>query len=404
MPPFPSAADLRGGARLTVSADLTEAVHATIARPFGRRQRTRGIAGWAYRAVRWTARATGGALDRAFALAERRQAMHEDVPAPGDPARDAVVAALNGVLGDTLAAEGNALATPLHFRYAGHPLTLDSAAVARAVPDPSATLLVLVHGLCMHDAQWGDDAHDPGNALAQGLDATLVPLRYNSGRHISENGRAFAEALDALVRAWPRPVRRLVVVGHSMGGLVARSAFHYAAEAGHDWPGREAALVTLGSPHHGSPLERLGNGVDALLDTTRYTAPFARIGRVRSAGVTDLRFGNVRDEDWAGRGRFVRAGDARRPLPLPDGVACYLVAATTGNGRGGLRDRTIGDGLVPLDSALGRHPGPAFTLAVPTERQWTAAGMTHLDLLRSPAVTARLLAWLAPPERVRADA
>ncbi len=113
--------------------------------------------------------------------------------------------------------------------------------------------------------------------------------------------------------------------------------------------------------------------------------------------MTDLRFGNVHDDDWAGRDRFARGADARRPLPLPYGVACYLIAATTGNGRGGLRDQTVGDGLVPLDSALGRHPDPARTLQVPADRQWVAAGMSHFDLLQRPEVIEKLLTWLAPP-------
>ena len=390
-------ADLRGATRLATDAvsgvtDLVEAVHATVARPWGRPRRARGVAGWVYRAVRGGTRGAGWALDATLAVPDRLAA-----GAPEGPpvrARDAAVAALNGVLGDALAARGNPLATPTQLRHAGRRLDLD--AIVRTVAAPSDVLLVQVHGACMYEGQWRGDGHDAGAALADGLGATLVALRYNSGRHVSENGRDAAAALDALVAAWPRPVRRVVIVGHSMGGLVARSALDAAAEAGHGWPARDVALVTLGTPHHGAPLERLGNALDALLGATRYGAPFARIGQVRSAGVTDLRFGSVHGDDWVGRDRFARRPDARRHVPLPEGVACYVVAATTGDGRGGARDRVVGDGLVPLDSALGRHPDPARTLAVPPDRQWVALGMTHFDLLRRPEVTARLLAWLAP--------
>ena len=406
VPPPPrlfSAADLRGAARLATDAvagvtEVVEAVHATVAWPFGRPRRTRGIAGRVYRAVRAVTRWTGRGLDAALGAVEKTAsgAGTRTVPDAAAPVNEAVVAVLNGVLGDALAAQGNPLATPMQLRHAGRPLPLDPAPLARAVPDASATLLVQVHGLCMHDGQWGADGYDPGAVLAEGLGATRLALRYNTGRHISESGRDLADALDAVVAAWPRPVRRIVVVGHSMGGLVARSAFHHAAEAGYGWPALDAALVTLGAPHHGAPLERLGNLADALLGASRYVAPFARIGQIRSAGVTDLRFGNLLDADWGARGRFVRAPDDRRPLPLPDGVACFLVAATTGDGRGGLRDQAVGDGLVPLDSALGRHPDPRRALGVPADRQWVAVGMTHLDLLRRPEVTARLLGWLAP--------
>ncbi|MDX1420546.1 MAG: alpha/beta fold hydrolase [Rubricoccaceae bacterium] len=312
------------------------------------------------------------------------------------PSRDGALAVLNGVLGDRLAAQNSPLAMPMQLRHAGRPLVLDAASLARSVPAPSDTLLVLVHGLCMHDGQWGDEAHDPGATLARRLGATSVTLRYNSGRHISENGRDFASALDALVAAWPRAVRRLVVVGHSMGGLVARSACHYAAEAGYAWPTLDASLVTLGTPHHGAPLERLGNGIDTLLEASRYAAPFARLGYLRSAGVTDLRYGHLLDGDWTGRPRFARGPDTRTPLPLPEGVACYLVAATTGARRRRLRDQTLGDGLVPLDSALGLHPDPARALDVPAEQRWVARGMNHFDLLRRPEVTEQLRTWLAP--------
>lgn len=400
--PF-SAEDLYGVARLGTDAvagvtDLVEAVHATVASPVGRPERTRGITGAVYRAIRAVTRWVRRGLDGAWTLADARR--ERGAPPADSPTREAWVAALNGVLGDALAAQDHPLATPTHVRYRGHPLALDASSLVATVSDPRETILVRVHGICMHDGQWAQ----PGapDALAVGLGATPVALRYNSGRHISENGRDLADALDALVTAWPRPVSRLVVVGHSMGGLVARSAFHYGAEAGHGWPALDTALVTLGSPHHGAPLERAGSVVDGLLDATRWTAPFARIGRVRSAGVTDLRFGNVLDRDWAGHDRPPRR-DARLPLPLPPGVDCYLVAAvipedTESRLRRGA-GRWVGDGLVPLDSALGRHPDLDRRLAVPPGQTWTAVGMDHFDLIRRPEVTAKLLGWLAPEVR-----
>ena len=379
---------------MTGVTDLVESVHATVTRPAGRPRRTGGVAGWVYRAVRGGARGVGRAVDAGLSIPDRLRGDTRPALPAGGAARDAAVAALNGVLGDDLAANGNPLAIETQVRWAGRPLALDADAVAGAIPEPSDVVLVLVHGICMHDGQWGSEDHDPGDALAAGLGATLVALRYNSGRHISESGRDVADVLEDLVGAWPRPVHRLVIVGHSMGGLVARSALDAAAEAGHGWPDRDVALVMLGSPHHGAPLERLGNGLDALLGATRWTAPYARVGQVRSAGVTDLRFGSVHDDDWAGRDRFARGPDRRRHVPLPEGVACYVVAASLADGRGGVRDRTVGDGLVPLDSALGRHPDPARTLAIPPDRQWVATGMTHFDLIRSPAVTAQVLRWL----------
>jgi len=308
--------------------------------------------------------------------------------------REAIVAALNGVLGDYLVATANPLATAMALRRDGRALVLESAALAASVPDAGPRLLVLVHGLCMNDLQWSRDGHDHGVALARELGYTPVYVHYNSGLHVSINGRELARQLELLLCQWPRPVERLVLLGHSMGGLLARSALHYATQAGQRWPSQLSDLVFLGTPHHGAPLERAGHWVDIVLGATPYAAPFARLGKVRSAGITDLRHGNLLDEDWVGRDRFARSTDRRQHVPLPDGVRCFAAAATTGQRNGDVKDRLLGDGLVPLDSALGRHPDPARTLAFAEDRQWVGYGMNHLALLNRADVAAQLLQWL----------
>jgi len=221
-------------------------------------------------------------------------------------------------------------------------------------------------------------------------------VRYNSGLHVSINGRALAQQLEHLISQWPLPVERLVLVGHSVGGLLARSAVHYGAQAGHCWPSRLSDIVFLGTPHHGAPMERAGNWVDIVLGGTPYTAPLARLGKVRSAGITDLRYGNLLDEDWVGRDRFARGVDRRQHVPLPRDVRCHAVAASIGRETGDLKDRLLGDGLVPLDSALGRHHNPARCLQFAEDRQWVGYGIGHLELLKHPDVYAQLLRWLAP--------
>jgi hypothetical protein len=124
-------------------------------------------------------------------------------------------------------------------------------------------------------------------------------------------------------------------------------------------------------------------------------APFARLGRIRSAGITDLRYGNLVDEDWEGRDRFARTGDVRQTVPLPEGVSCYAIAATTGKRVGDLHDRLIGDGIVPLRSALGLHSNARLTLSFPPSRQWIGCGMNHLDLLDHPDAYAKIRQWLS---------
>ncbi len=390
--------DLRGWGRLAFDATLgltavVEGMHRTISRPpllFGAspRGRTGGLTGVVYASIRSITRLAGTGLEVA---AGRRP------PRPGDPLPsprgEAVLAALNGVVGDHLAATGNPLAIPMRLRRSGRPLALERRALTLAIPQATSRLLVLVHGSCQNDLRWSRLGHDHGAALARDLGYTPVYLHYNSGLHVSTNGRSFAGALEGLVREWPVPVDELAILAHSMGGLVTRSAFHHAAAAGQEWPGRTRAIVFLGTPHHGAPLERGGNWVDVLLGISPYTAPLARLGQIRSAGVTDLRHGSLLDEDWEGRDRFALQRERPRPVPLPPGVRCHVIAATLAR-RPGLADQVLGDGLVPLDSALGDDPDPGRALKVPASRRWIGRGMSHWDLLSHPEVYERIRRWL----------
>ena len=391
--------DLRGLHQLGVDAvvgvtDLVEAMHHTIASGAGivgraPAGRTRGITGMVYGSVRGTTRVVGRGVDALIAAWPARR-----VPDGPSRARDATIAALNGVWGDHLASTGNPLAIGMSLRMGGLPVPTTHEGWAARGTAPSRRLLILVHGLCMSDLQWTHRGHDHGQALACELGFTPLYLHYNSGRHVWQNGREFAELLDDLIARWPVQVDELVIVGHSMGGLVARSACHEAARAGHAWPATLAKMVFLGTPHHGAPLERGGRHIDRALGLSPYVAPFARLGRSRSAGITDLRFGNVRECDRPGRDRHAQHHDDRPATPLPAGVDSYLLAATTAERASGLQGAVIGDGLVPVDSALGRHRNPSMCLRVPSSHQRLVTGCSHLGLLDNAEVLQQLLAWL----------
>ncbi len=388
----------RGIGQLVVDAidqttRIVEGMHANIAAtplPFGRGTggRTRGIAGLTYGSIRLANRAVGAMLDAALRpLAS--------IPAASlrEAEWAAVRSALNGVLGDHLAASGNPLAIPMAVRRDGKALPFEDD-LAGALPQATGKVLLLVHGLCMSDLQWGRRGHDHGAALGRELGYTPVYLHYNSGRHVSENGRELSSLLEALLARWPVAVEELAIVAHSMGGLVARSAFHHASEARLAWPGRLRKLVFLGAPHHGAPLERGGNWLQTVVGLCRYTSPLSRLGMLRSSGVTDLRYGNLLDEDWAAADRFEPLGDRRRPIALPEGVDCFALAGTLGKRDDDVGDRLLGDGLVPVASALGRHPKPERTLGFPESRRWVAYGCGHLGLLDRSDVHARLADWL----------
>lgn len=394
------AADIRGLSRLAIDATigltrLVEAMHHNIARvplPLGEytEEPTRGITGLVYRTIQGTTRLVGGGID---ALLAQLTPLLDREPAASSGTREAVLAALNGVLGDHLAASANPLAIPMQLRRDGQPLVISAKDLAADLPQAGGKLLLLVHGLCMNDLQWQRNGHDHGAALAGATGATPLYLHYNSGMHVSSNGRALADLLETLLQAWPVPVEQLAIIGHSMGGLVARSACHYGRLAGQAWPRHLRQIIFLGTPHHGAPLERGGNWIDLLLGLSPYTAALARLGKIRSAGITDLRHGSILDEDWKNRDRFAHGGKSRF-VALPEGVRCCAIGVVMAKAAGGTGEGLLGDGLVPLRSALGDAKDPSRSLRFPQTQQWVGYGMNHLDLLDSADVFGQLVKWL----------
>jgi pimeloyl-ACP methyl ester carboxylesterase len=447
------ASDLHGIAQLATQATLgvagiAESVHQSVRGTLGigkiAQGQTNGIPGLVYRGVRGITQLVGRGIHTALGALEPWL----QTDAASSPQREAVLAALNGVLGDQLAAQANPLATRMQLRWNGHvlawPAQLKAApsAAPRTVsktalktppktarkpsnrPDQglalpkdaklSGKLLILVHGLCMNDLQWssgntdhsktGADTSSPkGTAKNHGtghasalatLGYTPLYLRYNTGLHTSQNGHLFAAELEQLIAHWPVKVDSITLLVHSMGGLVSRSALHSAQQQKMQWPAKLKNIVFLGTPHHGAPLEKAGNWVDIVLGSTPYSKPFAKLGQLRSAGITDLRYGHTLDVDWVGKDRFRRQPDSRQHLPLPQGVACYTIAGTTASQRSPLAERLVGDGLVPLPSALGQHRQAARNLQFAANAQTIAYRTNHMQLLHSPAVTAQLLKWL----------
>jgi pimeloyl-ACP methyl ester carboxylesterase len=365
-------ADVLGASRLALEAvtgvtELVEAVHMNVLNKAIGTPVIRPVASvtsLVYRSVKGATRLVGGGLDSVLARLAPVLSGEQ-----GWSGREALVAALNGVLGDRLAASDNPLAIQMRLRVAG---------------PPSGRILILAHGLCMNDAQWLRDGVDHGATLAAERGYTPVYLHYNSGRHVSENGRELAQQVQTLVDAWPVPVERIAILAHSMGGLVARSACHAADAAGLDWLSRLRTMAFLGTPHHGAPLERGGNWVHLLTDLSAYSAPFSRLAKIRSAGITDLRHGSVLDVDWQGRDRFAHGAPLPVHVPLPAAVRCIALAGTLAKDERG----STGDGLVPLASALGEHPESRRRLALDGI---VIPQTNHMQLLSSALVRDHLL-------------
>lgn len=381
-------ADLRGAVQLATEATLegtrlVEAVHAAVLGLFrrtGARPQTTGLTGWVYRTVRRITRLSGRVAARLLGEVEN---LSGPLPRPDTGARRRLLSVLNGVLGDHLVASGSPLARAFSVRTPEGP-RVDLGAIGPAAPD---TLIVFVHGLCLDDRAWTSEGADRAGlveALPAVVDGLPVLVRYNTGRSVRGNGRALSAHLGRL-DAPPRGPGRIVLVAHSMGGLVARSAAAHARRTSASWPARVTEAVYLGTPHRGAPLERAGAWVEAQLRRTPITAPFASLATLRSQGIQDLRHGTEGAAEEASPS--VAAGEASEVLAGRD----LHVAGALGAGRS--TRAVIGDGLVPVPSALGASGPSART----TRRVFEGVG--HLQLLRSPVVTEHLCRWLSRGDR-----
>lgn len=304
------------------------------------------------------------------------------------------IGALNGLVGDYLTRTGNGLATEMHVVRDGAPLTLSREALAAIFPEPPRKLVVLVHGLMSTEDVWrmrGGETY--GSLLEKELGFAAFEVRYCSGLRISENGERLDALLGQLAAAYPGPIDEVALVGHSMGGLVLRSATHAGNERGSGWLAKVKKAFYLGSPHLGTPLERFGNALSWALAAIDHpiTTLIAEIVNLRSGGVKDLRYGNLRREDWEGAGADALLQNRRHPVPLLPHIRHHLVAGSLTADVASLV--LLGDALVPLRSAIGRAAEEDRCSPFPQEHVAILAGLNHVRLAHDEAVFSRIRAW-----------
>jgi hypothetical protein len=313
-----------------------------------------------------------------------------------------VVGAINGAWGDRLAGTGNRLALTMSVRHRDSDVAVEREALAAAYPDATGDVAVWLHGLCETDASWrlgalkhhGDAGSTHGSRLHGECGLTSVYLRYNTGRHISDNGADFAALMTKLVEQWPVPISRLTLIGHSMGGLVIRSACHAATDSGDpSWLTLTKRVVYLGAPHLGAPLELGAVAATRALRRLPETRALGDALASRSVGIKDLRYGDVLAVDWVS----VDDMDAWRVepsecAPLVESADHYYIGVTIGRERDGLAARAVGDALVLWTSASGS--GKRRTLGLRLDRGRHLGGLHHFDLLNHPRVYAVLREWL----------
>lgn len=329
----------------------------------------------------------GGALfkqaDAALKAAERNfQPATRTAVAMTPPAiaRDNVVSAISGLIGDAMAQERNPLRVKLGFYRDGHRTLLSTPVLAARYPEATGKLVIFIHGLCCNEHSWRlySEQHKPYGDQLTGKGYTPLYLRYNTGLHISLNGRTLSRAIEKLVAHWPVAVTELVLIGHSMGGLVARSAAYKAAKANMHWPQKTSHILCLGTPHTGAPLEQFVHAATPVLEAFPLSRPLAKVLAVRSDGIRDLRHGFVADEHWKKRSAEELTADARTEIPRVASVDYHFIGSSIGLDEHHWLGKAIGDGLVKLPSSTARELADADTA--------TLYNAHHMQLLNHPAI------------------
>jgi pimeloyl-ACP methyl ester carboxylesterase len=361
---------LRAAAKLVTQAtigvtNIAEGVHRSVKRTMFLEKKsettaTSGLTGLIYKSIRGTTGLVGTAIDKALLAIEPMLLQPNTAPIESN-SYPAFLAALNGVMGDRLAADNNPLATTMSLRYSNDA--------------QGEKVLLAIHGLCMNDLQWASMREgveiNHAEAVAKARGFTPIYLRYNTGKPIEENGAELSLKLEELISTWPTAIKEINVLVHSMGGLVIRSAAHHADQSASKllWRKKLNRIAFLGTPHHGAPLEKAGHWIDLLLGSTPYSKPFVALTKLRSAGINNLRVG--------------------LDHPLPRNVALLAIAACTTAKRNKATDHISGDGLVSVNSALGTD------LGFRKEDTKVFFKMNHMQLLNRPEVAEPLITFFS---------
>lgn len=346
------------------------------------------IAGGTYRIVEDQLAAAGRVSGRIADL-PLRSAVSETTVGAG------VIGVVNGLIGDELDGHASPLTHDnLSLRVAGRAVPVTADGLAAAFPRATGRIAVFLHGLVETEHAWrvGQKTSAPYEHRLWASGVTSVFVRYNTGRHISTNGQDLAEVLDELVRCWPVPATELILIGHSMGGLVARSAVHHGGRAEQDWTRRVAVTVSLGTPHLGAPLEQLAHYASAALTRFPETDAVGRLLRRRSGGIRDLRGGSLVDADWTGYDPDKLGEALAAEIPLPPGADHYFVAATLARDPRHPVSRLLGDGMVLHRSASGRTSSRQIGLHPDNGLHLGRAN--HFTLLNNAQIGDQLVEWI----------
>lgn len=314
----------------------------------------------------------------------------------------AINSAINGAIGDHLETTHNSLSLSMGFYHQNEPVELDADSLQKQFPKLSEKICIMVHGLCVNESAWRSysqqhwgKSQDFGQLLQQELGYTPFYVRYNSGRHISHNGHDLDLLIEELVQNYPIDVKDIVIIGHSMGGLIARSANHFTASSHTLWHTQLSQVICLGSPHLGAPLEQVAHLGTALLEQVSFTQPIAKIIKQRSIGIKDLRYGYVTDEDWDTQDQDSLEGNKRTIAQQLKHVKYSFIGSSLSKDTQHPVAHILGDILVPVKSSTGDHHAEELRVPYCDDRYKLLGGVNHIALQNHPLAYEQIKIWLS---------
>jgi triacylglycerol lipase len=312
---------------------------------------------------------------------------------------DRSLSILNGLVGDYLEEKGVAIAVQMAFYFNERPLELTAEALQTVYPKATGKICILVHGLGCTESVWELESNPHttyASLLADELGYTPIYVRYNTGLHISHNGQMLSQLMTELASAYPVDIEEIVIITHSMGGLVTRSACYYGCGQADKWTDKVRQLYFIGSPHLGADLEKFGNVVTNVLTHTPlpYTRLVADILNLRSSGIKDLRYGYVRDEDWQGQDPDGLLNNNKDTVPLLEGADHFVISGTIHEDSDHILSQFFGDALVRKYSATGQSKHERHHLPFLPEHQKEFTKIRHIQLAHNEKVYEQIREWV----------
>ncbi|MFZ0625727.1 MAG: alpha/beta fold hydrolase [Acidimicrobiia bacterium] len=328
----------------------------------------RRLAGGLTASVYYTVRLGGRAIEAAISIGAGLASERANLRPLWETTRGRYVQSIfNGVWGDRFEEDGSQFRIELGLRDAnGGPIPISS--LGRTFPNPTGRVVILLHGLGETERCWrSPDAPDLIDELeTDGF--SVLRMRYNSGRAVSETGSDLARFIEEVRLAWPVPIDEIDLIGHSMGGLVARSSVEVARASGYPWVELVRHLVAIGTPHLGSPIEKGVQLVSDGLGLFKETRPLKAFLGQRSAGIRDM-------------------GGINREFDHLDAIDRHIVAGVVTTRPNHPLGVLFGDLVVRVGSATaGGHMDPSDRLVV--------GGRKHADLIRDQEVISQIRTWL----------